>query len=285
MIWVWNTDLELVGGILAVAMLYRMALRLGRARFAPDSPFPLRSVLLMDTALVVFYLAVGSPLDEAGDHFLFFAHMIQHSVLIFLLPPLMLAAMPSWMFLPLAENPTARAIFSFLVSPLVALSSFTVIFTLWHLPVLYEFALRDRQVHNVEHSMFVLTALQAWWPVVSQSEEFPRLRPGPRMLYLFLATLSQIPLFGFLTMSRVPYYPTYIEAPRILPITPLQDQIIGGILMKFLGEIVFGGYLLLAFAEWYHERQEEGSDVAPVARAVATLDAHDSEGDASSGAD
>lgn len=252
MTWEWNTDIDLIGGILAVAMLYRMAVRLGRERCAPPgTPFPLRSVLLMDAALVIFYLAVGSPLDEAGDRFLFWAHMLQHSVLIFLLPPMIIAALPPYLFKPVAENPITRRMFAFLVHPVVALFTFTVVFSAWHLPIFYEFALRDRQVHNAEHLMFLLTAIQVWWPVVSQSPDFPRMGPGGRMLYLFLLSISQMPLFAFLVMTGEMYYPTYMAAPRLMAITAVQDQAIGGILMKVLGEIVFGTYFFLAFAEWY----------------------------------
>lgn len=251
MTWEWNTEIDLIGGLLAVAVLYRMALRMGWARYTPDQPFPLRSLLLMDAALVVFYLAVGSPLDEAGDTFLFSAHMLQHSILIFVLPQMILAALPSYVFKPLAENPITRAAFRFAVHPVVALSTFNVVFALWHLPFLYEYALRDRMVHQVEHLMFLFAAIQMWWPVLSPSSEFPRMTPGARILYLFLASVSQMPLFAFLVMTGDQYYPTYTTAPRILPLDPLQDQAVGGIVMKVLGEIVFGFWLFLAFLEWY----------------------------------
>jgi putative membrane protein len=238
-------------------MLYRMAIRLGARRFAPEAPFPWQHVLRMDLALVIFYLAVGSPLDEAGDRFLFSAHMVQHSILIFFLPPLILAAFPSYVFKPLTEHPATRSLFAFLVHPVVALLTFNLVFATWHIPWLYEYALRDRAVHELEHIMFLVTAIQAWWPISSPSKDFPRLAPGPRILYLFLMSVSQIPLFAFLVMLGEQYYPTYAAAPRIISyISPLEDQAIGGIIMKVLGEIIFGFYLLLAFIEWY--RGERG---------------------------
>lgn len=265
MTWEWNTEIDLIGGLLAVALLYRMAIRMGRERYAPDEPFPVRSVLLMDTTLILFYLAVGSPLDEAGDRFLFCAHMLQHTILVFFLPPMFIAAIPAYCFRPLTENRATAAIFRFLVNPVVAILSFNIFFNIWHMPQFYEFALRDRQVHNGEHLMFMLSALQLWWPVVSHTPEFPRLVPGARMLYLFLASVAQIPLFGFLVMTGDTYYPTYVHAPRLLPITAFEDQAIGGIFMKLLGEIVFGTYLFLAFIEWYRSdnRTVKGISVAP----------------------
>ncbi|NDD28861.1 MAG: cytochrome c oxidase assembly protein [Proteobacteria bacterium] len=259
MTWEWNTEIDLIGGILAVAVLYRMAVRMGWKRLAAETPFPTRSVLLFDVALVLFYLAVGSPLDEAGDRFLFSAHMLQHSVLIFVLPPIILASLPSFVFEPLAGNRATRAVFAFLTHPVVALASFNIVFAVWHIPVLYEFALRDRQVHEAEHVMFLLSAIQMWWPVLSPSRDFPRLTAGPRMLYLFFMSVTQIPLFGFLVLTGEVYYPTYAAAPRIVSLTPMEDQALGGIFMKLFGEILFICYLAAAFMEWYRRESRPGA--------------------------
>lgn len=253
MTWEWNTDIDLIGGLLAVALLYRMMIRLGRGRYASGEPFPVRAVLMMDAALVLTYLAVGSPLDEAGDRFLFSAHMVQHAILIFFLPPIICAAIPPWTLRPLAENGATKRVFTLLTHPIVALFTFNAVFNVWHLPAFYEWALRDRQVHQGEHMMFILTAVLMWWPVLSQSSDFPRLGPGARMVYLFLMSVSQIPLFAFLVMTGDTYYPTYQAAPRLLDIDVVSDQAVGGIIMKLVGEIFFGTYLLRAFFEWYRD--------------------------------
>jgi cytochrome c oxidase assembly factor CtaG len=79
-----------------------------------------------------------------------------------------------------------------------------------------------------------------------------------------------MPLFAFLVMTGDTYYPTYIDAPRLLAMTPLQDQAIGGIFMKILGEVVFGTYLFLAFMEWYR-KDNRGHSVPSAAPSQAAM--------------
>ncbi|MDH3604682.1 MAG: cytochrome c oxidase assembly protein, partial [Candidatus Tectomicrobia bacterium] len=86
-----------------------------------------------------------------------------------------------------------------------------------HIPGLYEWALRDRLMHNLEHVTFLLTALLMWWPVLSPMPILPRLAWGSQMVYLFALSISQIPVFAYITFTREVLYPTYEIAARIVP--------------------------------------------------------------------
>lgn len=248
----WNTDPSLLGGLLLLAGLYRWLVGPLRARLAPTEPFPVRSVMWMDLFLVTFYLAVGSPLDGLGDRFLFSAHMLQHAILIFVLPLMFLAGLPPWLVDGVLgrQAPLRRAL-GVLTGPVVALFIFNVAFNFWHVPPAYEWALRDRSVHEVEHLIFLVSAILMWWPVVSPSQRLPRLPSGSRMLYLFMMSVTQIPLFGFLAFTGAPLYPTYEAAPRFFGIDAMEDQVLGAVVMKAGGEVFFVTYLLLGFLEWY----------------------------------
>eukprot|EP01041_Mallomonas_annulata_P033543 gene33543-biopygen25809 len=80
----WHNEPYLVGGLVLLGWLWAVLAGPLRARFAPTGePFPRAQAWSFYTALVVFYLAVGSPLDQIGERFLFSAHMLQHQLLIY----------------------------------------------------------------------------------------------------------------------------------------------------------------------------------------------------------
>jgi putative membrane protein len=143
-----------------------------------------------------------------------------------------------------------------LTRPVVALTAFNLVFIAWHIPGLYEWALRDRLMHNLEHVTFLLTALLVWWPILSPLPTLPRLAWGSQMIYLFALSISQIPVFAYITFTREVLYPTYERADRIVPLTPLEDQQLGGIIMKVASMIVL--FAMLAVAFWRGHQAENG---------------------------
>jgi hypothetical protein len=76
-------------------------------------------------------------------------------------------------------TPRVASIVRCATTPLVAGVAFNVTPAVWHLPGLYEWALRNRTVHNVEHLSLLSTALLLWWPIVSPVSQCPRLASGP----------------------------------------------------------------------------------------------------------
>ena len=81
------------------------------------------------------------------------------------------------------------------------------------------------------------------------------------MLYIFLLMVGQLPVFGFLTLSNEVLYPTYAFAPRIVELSPMQDQILGGIIMKITNMVISLSILGASFYSWYRADQR-ASDAA-----------------------
>ena len=79
----WHNEPYLVGGLVFLGWLYAILAGPLRARLAPGAPFPRAHAFQFYSALVIFYLAVGSPLDQIGERFLFVVHMLQHQLLIY----------------------------------------------------------------------------------------------------------------------------------------------------------------------------------------------------------
>ena len=79
---------------------------------------------------------------------------------------------------------------------------------------------------------------------------------------------GQFPVFGFLTFSGEVLYPTYAFAPRMefLNIPPLEDQVLGGVIMKVANMVVSLLIFCLSFYFWVKESEQENTETIPRSR-------------------
>jgi len=252
----WHNEPYLIGGLIFLGWLYAILTGPMRPRFAGSSAsYPRGHALKFYTALITFYLAVGSPLDQIGERFLFSAHMLQHQLLVYPAAILFLLGLPDWLVRPVTTAPSLRPVFGVLTNPIICGLVYTVTVSSWHLPFFYDWALQDKVVHIVEHVTFFLAALFLWWPVCSPSREFPPTAYPWQMLYLLGITIGMTPVFAYITFSQDILYPTYEFAPRITSLTPHQDQVLAGTMMKLVGLAVSMGAFAIAFFRW-HQREK-----------------------------
>lgn len=249
--------------------LYALGIGPLRSRIAPDTNFPRARAISFYLALSLTYLAVGSPLDQLGEQFLFCAHMTQHMLLIYFAPALFFAGFPHWLIDWLLKPETLRKLFNVITHPACSGLLFTFVYTVWHVPALYEAALHDKRIHILEHwTMFSLGTLMLW-PFLTTSKRVPRRSYALRMVAIFLLMVGQLPVFGFLSFANEAIYPTYAWAPRIIDLDPLNDQILGGIIMK----VVNMGFSLtiLGTCFYFWARSEENDDSTPIQAVSPTL--------------
>ena len=255
----WHTEPWLLCLILALAWLYALCVGPLRTALAPRQAFPTGCCVAFALALIIGYLAVGSPLDQLGEDFLFSAHMLQHLLLAYVVAPLFVVGLPAYLQNALLGKHVFLAV---LTHPLVGGVLFTALYTLWHHPVLYEAALQNKTIHVVEHFCMFLPACLMWWPILSKSTCLPRSSYAVLIIYAFLLALGQTPLFAFLVFSEQVLYPTYAFAPRIFNITALQDQLLGGVLMKLVTMAVTIGIIATSFTLWYLQERAEDPDIS-----------------------
>ena len=189
-------------------------------------------------ALVVLFVALNGPLHNLSDTYLFSAHMAQHLLLTLVFPPLLLYGTPAWVVRPLLRPRGVMAVARVVTRPLAAASIFTAPIVIWHVPALYEAALRHHGLHIAQHLVFLTTAVIMWWPVLSPLPELPRAQHLVQMLYLFLLGIPMSITGALITLSDSVLYPFYAAAPRVGGLSPLDDQQIGGLLMWVLGGLM-----------------------------------------------
>lgn len=248
----FTPDPGVVDGILAMSVLYLLAVGPARKYLAPEQPFERWRCASFFTGVAILILAVATPLDHIGETYLFSAHMLQHVILIFLMPPFLVLGCPRWLADFMLRTEGLGKILSFLLKPVVACLLFNFMLAFWHIPAFYELALRDPFVHLAEHVCFVGTAVLMYCPLLDPSGREASTHNGIKLLYVLAVSIGQLPLFAFLTFSDKVFYPTYSAAPRYFQnLSPIDDQILGGAIMKLCAVAYMALGLCVFFYRWY----------------------------------
>ena len=215
------------------------------------------------TGLIVLFLTLNGPLHDLSDTFLFSAHMVQHLILTLVVPPLLILGTPGWMLRPLIRNPRVFAVAKRFTGIRACFLIFNVVLAVWHLPPVYNLALAVHSIHIVQHLMFIAAAVLMWWPITSPLPELPRASYPAQMMYCFLLVIPMSIISIYITMADSLLYPAYATAPRILGISPMEDQQYGGLIMWIPGGIFFYAIMSAVFFKW-SQRGEDSAESAQV---------------------
>ena len=213
-------------------------------------------------------LALDSPLDGLGDRYLFSAHMLQHMLLVLLVPPLLLLGIPPDWARAALRVPALRRAERCLGHPGVAWLLGIGTMCAWHVPALYNAALAHGLVHVAQHLSFLVTSTIFWWPVCAPLAE-ARMPALGAVVYLLAAALASSGLGIILTFSPPGLYPAYLhpaDPQGLLPtirsawgLSPAADQQLGGLLMWVPGGLVYLCAILGTLVRWYREPDAEPS--------------------------
>ena len=235
----WYPAWEEVAVLVGLGVAYVLAAR-------KDRPSLLRSALFF-SGLVLAFVAVASPVATVAVHYLVSAHLLQNVVLAEWTPALLVLGLGPWVAGWVARTSVART----LTRPLVALPLWLATYAFWHVPFAYGAALDNRLLLDLEHLSYVAVGLCLWWPVF-QDEPW-HLPSGGKAAYLFAAFVLASPLGLLFALLPSPLYDTYVQAPRLWGLEPLEDQQIGGTLMAVSEAIVFFGLLAYFFVRFMAE--------------------------------
>ena len=98
---------------------------------------------------------------------------------------------------------------------------------------------RDVELHEFEHLIFLGTSLLYWWPVVYPLADRRRLGYGSAIVYLSAPMIEGSVIGAALTFASRPLYATYAAAPRVLDVSVLFDQQLGGLIMWIPGSLLY----------------------------------------------
>jgi putative membrane protein len=263
----WHFEPSIVAGCAALLAAYWLTHRGNLAGFA-----------WFGAGVGAIALALLSPLDPLADEYLFSAHMAQHMLLVLIAPPLLLLGLTAADVRRMLRVRALAAIETVLGTPIVAWTIGTATLYIWHVPALYDAALREEWLHICEHISFLVTGAIFWWPVVAPLAP-PRIDGLAALLYLAAGALAGSLLGIVLTFARPGIYTAYLEPQDthgILAltrdswgITPAVDQQLGGLLMWTAGAPVFLLAMLAVLVRWYRGPEHDHPVDVPVGGVVS----------------
>jgi len=207
-------------------------------------------------------IALVSPLDVLSD-ILFSAHMTQHELLMVIAAPLMVLGRPLivmlWAFgagerqrlTGWTRTPTVARMWQGATGPVTVWVLHALTLWIWHVPVLYEAAVRNDAVHIVQHLSFFGTAALFWWAIVHG--RYGRIGYGVAVLFVFTTALHSGALGALFTFGSQVMYPLYADRTSAFGVSPLDDQQLAGLIMWIPFSLTFLIVGLALFAAWLGE--------------------------------
>jgi putative membrane protein len=211
--------------------------------------------LYFGLGLVTIWFALETPLDSIADRYLDSVHMLQHVLLGFVAPPLMLLGLSSGMVARLVRVPGVRAI----TEPVPAQIAAGVVMIGWHVPALYDATLYSEGLHVAEHLTFIAAGVVMYWPILSVTSAHAgwQMSPGAKLLYMLVATLPQDAVALAMIFSRVPFYEFYTHVPRLVTsLDPLTDQTVAGAILMIFGKATMSIAAIAVFIRWFGAEHE-----------------------------
>jgi cytochrome c oxidase assembly factor CtaG len=210
-------------------------------------------------AWLLLVAALVAPLHWLGER-LFYAHMIEHEILMVMAAPLLVVARPVGAMLwaipagwrrglgGAARDRIAAALWRWLTDPTVATVLHAVALWGWHVPAFYDAALSSDRLHWLQHVSFFATALLFWWSLLrGRSRERGY---GAAVLYLFATSLHTGLLGVLLAMARQPLYPMQTRTTLEWGLTPLEDQQLAGLIMWVPAGMIYAVAALALAGVW-----------------------------------
>ena len=237
----WRFELhpEVIGLVLSLiaAYVYMVRVLSPVAARSGHAPVTRRNIGCFAGAMTLLFVASWWPIHDLGEQYLYSAHMFQHMMLSYFLPPLALLATPEWLFRTLIGDGRLYRVVHWFCHPVVAGVIFNVAVMVTHVPGVVDASLGNGPLHYSLHFMVVMTALLMWMPVCGPIPEF-HIGTAGKMIYLFLMSVVPTVPAGWLTFADGVVYKPYGEQPvRVWGLSATSDQQLAGAVMKVGGSV------------------------------------------------
>jgi len=274
----WSPYFLLV--LVAITIIYFMLLGPWRHRFSSTHPATPKHIIMFLSGITLLYICKGSPVDLLG-HITFSAHMTQMALLYLVVPPLLIIGLPNWLLRVVFSNSVTLPIVKFLTKPLIALIVFNGLFSFYHIPLIFDVVKTNMLLHAFTTTVLFIAATLMWWPLINPLPEWEKLNGLKKVGYIFADGILLTPACALIIFANVPLYATYTDlsawtnalelcvptsmlasidltGPQMFNTLPLlEDQRLGGVIMKIIQEIVYGIILGIVFFEWVRKEREQ----------------------------
>ncbi len=272
--------------ITAIVILYFYLIGPWREKHFPDEPAAttMQKVLFVSGAFL-FYLAQGGPFNLLG-HLMFTFHMSKMAISYLIVPPMILLGIPSFLWRKWFGARFWQS-FKFMMHPIVCLVLFILLFSFYHVPVIHDYVMTHFTVQRIYYFVLLAAALMMWWQVACPVKEWAKLTDVKKMAYVFANGVLLTPSCALIIFASTPLYATYSDpelwatamgycipgdtsyllenfsGPQFFNLLDiLEDQQLGGLVMKIVQELMYGIILVYIFKQWF-KREHSDDDELP----------------------
>ncbi|QTD42435.1 cytochrome c oxidase assembly factor CtaG [Sporosarcina sp. Te-1] len=270
--------------ILAGIVLYFLLTKKWRHRFEGTEQVTKREVTYFLLSMLLLYVVKGSPMDLLG-HILFSVHMAQMAILLLIVAPFFIIGIPDFIWKKVLSIAAIDRIVQLFTKPIISLMVFTLMFSLYHYPLILDYVKLSLVLHAVFTITLFIAALFLWWPIVNTLESQPKLHGLKKIGYVILSAILITPACSLIIFVDVPVYETYysgeawlkamalcvppgtlsglsISGPELFTNMPtLYDQQLGGIIMKVIQELIYVVVIGKIFIQWYRDEQMNADEI------------------------
>lgn len=265
----WPFDPTVIIGLVISAALYWRGVSYMRAHGLGRHLRSWRTALFA-LGLVVIFFTLNSPIDDWADQYLW-VHMLQHELLTVVAAPLLLLGEPlmiMWRGIPLNGRRVSakwlvqqawpvrlfETLEHFFRRPAVSWLTFVGLFSIWHLPALYDLATANVFIHAFEHICFIFGGLVFWSQFIPSLPFKPRIGPLAQAVYFGLAAMWGNVLGWAFMFATTPSYPYYANLPRTPDmVSAITDQHFAGGIMDGADTVIFISCIMVALGLWLLE--------------------------------
>lgn len=242
-----NVEVYLLVAFLIGAYVYMVRV-IGPSAVTDGRPVVTRkNIICFIGAMMLLFAASTWPIHQIGEGYLYSVHMLQHMMLSYLMPPLVLLATPEWLLRVLVGQGRLYRAVCFAARPVVAGIAFNVIVMVTHIPGVVNASTTNGALHYALHLLVVLSAVLMWMPVVGPFKELHMGYAG-KMIYLFLQSVVPTVPAAWLTFAEGAVYSHYGNQPvRVWGISVTNDQQLAGAIMKLAGGMYLWSIVIFMF--------------------------------------
>lgn len=262
--------------IVGLALLYFLITGPLRFKFGESHrPTPKQQTYFY-AGLLLLYIVKGAPIDLLA-HIMLSAHMMQLAIYYLVFPIFILKGIPVWVWKKVIEVPVIKPIFNTFSKPIISLILFNLLFSIYHMPVIFDFSKTSKLVHSSISLVILFTAFMMWWNVVAPIKERDGIQPLLKIGYVFANAALITPACVLIIFASTPLFDAYSSngawiqamslcvpgnvldgldlsgAEMFSPLSTMEDQQLGGITMQTLITIVYATMIGRVFFTWFNE--------------------------------
>jgi len=257
--------------LVVIGYVYFQLIGPWRNHFAGSDKVSTSKKVYFVVALFVYYAGAGSPVYYYAMKYLFSAHMMYMALIYLIFPPLLLLSLPDWLIRPFMMQKWVQKWVKPLFHPVLAVISFNILFSFYHIPFIFNYNFNHPFIHTVYHVVLLLSAFHMWFLISCPLPEWNRLTPLQKIMYIFANGLLLTPACALIIFTGSLLYPGFTAGTESIGfwLSPLEDQRLGGTLMKVIQELVYGISIGIVFFKWYNDEKKQ--DEADLAKTNSTL--------------